>query len=48
MSEALVKFNLEGINMTIQCTKEEKMNNICQRYITKVQRNINSLLFLYG
>ena len=48
MSEALVIFNLEGINMTIQCTKEEKMKNICQRYATKVQRNINSLLFLYG
>ena len=34
--------------MTIQCTKEEKMKSICQRYGTKLQRNINTLIFLYG
>ena len=47
MSEAKVIFNFEGVNMTIQCTKEEKMKDICQRYGTKIQRNINTLLFLY-
>ena len=48
MSEAKVIFNFEGINMSIQCTKEEKMKDICQRYEAKVQKKMNSLIFLYG
>ena len=48
MSEAKVVFNFIGVDMTIQCTKEEKMKNICQRYGTKLERNINTLIFLYG
>ena len=48
MSEAMVIFNFEGINMPIQCIKEEKMKDICQRYEAKEQKKINSLIFLYG
>ena len=48
MSEAKAIFNFEGVNMTIQCTKEEKMEDICRRYGSKLKRNINTLLFLYG
>ena len=48
MSEDKVIFNFEGVNTTIQCTKEEKIKDICQRYGTKIQRNINTLLLLYG
>ena len=48
MSEVKVVFNFGGVDMTIQCTKEEKMKNICQKYGTKLQRNINTLIFLYG
>ena len=48
MSDAKVIFNFEGVNITIRCTKEERMRDICQRYGTKIQRNINTLLFLYG
>ena len=47
MSEANVFFTLNGINLTIQCTTEDKMKDICESYSTKINKNINSLLFLY-
>ena len=43
-----VTFSLDQDNMTIQCTPEDKMRNICQRYTTKVGIPINLLIFLYG
>ena len=43
-----VLFIFDGIEVTIQCSKDEKMKDICQRYVNKIQKNINSLLFLYG
>ena len=48
MSEANVLFTLDGSDLIIQCSKEDKMKDICQKYATKVNENINSLLFLYG
>ena len=34
--------------MTIQCSNQDKMKDICQRYANKIEKNIKSLLFLYG
>ena len=48
MSEAKIIFNFEGIDITIQCSIEDKIKDICQKYATKINSNINSLLFLYG
>ena len=48
MSEANVLFTLDGSDLIIQCSKEDKMRDICQKYATKVNENLNSLLFLYG
>ena len=48
MSEANVKFIFEGRDMMIQCKKEEKMREICQRYSIKLGINQNLLIFLYG
>ena len=48
MSEAKIIFTLDGVNLTIQCTPEDKIKDICQKYATKVGSNINSLTFLYG
>ena len=48
MSNANVIFTLDGIDVTVQCLPNEKMKDICQRYATKIQTNLNSLLFLYG
>ena len=49
MSEANIIFILESMNeIKIQCRKEEKMKDICLRYSTKLGKNINKLIFLYG
>ena len=48
MTRAKVIFNFEGIDVTIQCSTEESMKDICQRYSNKIDKNINSLIFLYG
>ena len=41
-------FTLEGVSLTIQCTENDIMKDICQKYANKIQRNINTLVFLYG
>ena len=43
-----VIFIFGGIEVIIQCTKDEKMKEICQRYVNKIEKNLNSLIFLYG
>ena len=48
MSEAKIIFDLEGIKITIHCSQEDKVKDICQKYATKIDSNISSLLFLYG
>ena len=47
MSEANVLFTLDGINLAIKCTTEDKMDHICKCYSTKINKNMNSLIFLY-
>ena len=48
MSEAKVKFTFNCCDTIIQCLINEKMKDICQRFASKIGRNINSLIFLYG
>ena len=48
MSNATVIFNLEGIDVKIHCSKEDKMEGICQKYANKIKKNLNSLSFVYG
>ena len=48
MLEAKMIFTLDGVDITIQCSKEDKIKDICQKFANKVQKNINSLIFLYG
>ena len=47
MTEAKVIFNFEEIDVTIQCSKKEKMKDICQKYVNQIDKKINSLIFLY-
>ena len=47
MSKANVLFTLDGVNLTVQCTTNDKMKDICKTYSTKINKNMNSLLFLY-
>ena len=48
MSNASVIFSFEGKDILIQCSKEDKMKDICRKYSNKIERNINSLVFLYS
>ena len=48
MSNANVIFTLDGTNMTIQCSTEDKMRDICIKYSSKVKIHINLYVFLYG
>ena len=43
-----VIFSFNGIQTIIQCLKEDKMKNICNKYASKINININSLIFIYG
>ena len=42
-----VIFEFLGKEVIIPNTKAEKMKDICQKYADKIDRNINSLIFLY-
>ena len=45
---SIARFNFNGIQTIIQCTKTQKMKDICQNFASKVQINFNNLIFLYG
>ena len=45
---ATIAFIYEGISTIIQCSKDQKMKYICDKFCKKINENINSLLFLYG
>ena len=47
MEDTKVIFELDGNNLIIQCSSQDKMRDICQKYATKNDKNIDSLLFLY-
>ena len=47
MADSKAIFNLDDINYTVLCSKEDKMKDICQKYVTNLGKNINTLLFLY-
>ena len=47
MSEANVVFTLDGEKLRIQCKTKDKMKDICKNYSTKINKNMDSLLFLY-
>ena len=48
MEKAKVTFTLEDLNLSIQCSKDNKMRDICQKFATKLNKNLNSFIFLYG
>ena len=48
MKEANVIFTFNGVDLSIQCTIDDKMKDICKKYSNKMNKEINSFLFLYG
>ena len=45
---ASISFLYNGIETIIQCTTNETMENICNKFSNKIALNINNLQFLYG
>ena len=45
MKVANVFFTFNGANITIQCSIDDKMLNICEKFSKKIDKDINSLLF---
>ena len=48
MKDINVIFSFNGVDLAIQCKIEDKMISICEKYSYKIDKEINSLLFLYG
>ena len=42
MSQAKIIFSLEGTEIIIECSNEEKMRDIRERYATKIETNLES------
>ena len=43
-----VIFTFNGINTIIQCNKEDKMKDICNKFVNKIGIDINLIFFLYN
>jgi len=48
MSEVNVIFTLNCVDIKVQCKSNEKMKDICQRFSTKIDKDMNSYIYLYG
>ena len=47
MVEAKIIFTFNGEDLTIQNTIDDKMEDICEKYKKKINKEINSFLYLY-
>ena len=45
---ASINFSFEGVTYKVQCSKEEKMENICKKFAIKIEKDINILYFIYN
>ena len=45
---ALANFIYKGIKTSIQCLNEDKMKNICNKFASKIDQNINTFYFIYN
>ena len=45
---ANVEFTFNGNKTNIQCSKEEKMKDICRKFVAKIQKDVNILYFIYN
>ena len=48
MSEVNAIFTLNCVDTKVQCKRNEKMKDICQRFSTKIEKDMNSYIYLYG
>jgi len=45
---AEIIFTYKGKETNIQCNKDEKIKEVCRKYATKIQIDINKILFIYN
>ena len=45
---AKIIFNLNGIEMMIQCNIKETMKDLTLKYATKSEKDVKDLIFIYG
>ena len=45
---AEIEFIYKNIKTIIQCNINEKMNDISNKYLTKIGKNINDILLVYN
>ena len=43
-----IAFIFNGVETIIQCLKNDKMKDICNKFLSKVHLDINNLYFIYG
>ena len=48
MKMAQVIFEYKGIKTIIQCLNEDKMRDICNKFISKIDININNIILIYN
>ena len=48
MGNTNVIFTFDGRDIAIQCSKDEKARDVCQKFAGKAETNLNSLIFLYA
>ena len=47
MSEVTIKFTFNAEDTTLQCTREETMQTIFERFSNKISKNLNEIYFLH-
>ena len=47
MKESTIIFTLNGLNTPMNCSGDDKMKDLCQKYILKINSNMDNLEFLY-
>ena len=48
MEQANIIFNLDGVDIQISCSKEDKIRDICQKFASKIGKNLARFQFLYN
>ena len=48
MKKANVIFTFNGVDLSIQCSIDDKMKDICDKYSIKINKDINYFMFLFG
>ena len=48
MEQANIIFNLDGVDIQISCSKEDKIRDICQKFALKIGKNLARFNFLYN